>query len=63
MIWHIFKKDFRLLWHFAAGVAVLQWLGMVMIFRGDRGIIAMSASGGFALLLQVLAGGISAPET
>ena len=39
MIWHIFKKDWTLLWRFAAGVGALyatETIGMLRIgrFRG-----------------------------
>jgi hypothetical protein len=33
VIWHIFKKDVRLLWHYALGVAVVQGLGTVVLYR------------------------------
>lgn len=33
MIWHIFKKDWRLLWPFVAAVAVLWWIEAFILFR------------------------------
>ena len=33
MIWHIFKKDFRLLWPFVAAVAAVWWLEALILFR------------------------------
>ena len=37
MIWHIFKKDFRLLWRFAAVVAVLEFLAVSVLYQADHG--------------------------
>ena len=36
MFWHIFKKDVRLHWLFATGVAVLGWLALVVTYRYDH---------------------------
>jgi hypothetical protein len=33
MIWHIFKKDWRLLWVFAMAVASLHWISTFVLFK------------------------------
>jgi hypothetical protein len=41
MIWHIFKKDVRLAWRLAAGLAGLHWTTIIvatMMFTGYPGL-------------------------
>jgi membrane-anchored glycerophosphoryl diester phosphodiesterase (GDPDase) len=33
MIWHIFKKDWKLLWVFVITVASLHWIAAFIIFK------------------------------
>lgn len=33
MIWHIFKKDWKLLWVFIMAVASLQWMGSIVLYK------------------------------
>ena len=37
MIFHIFKKDFRLMWPFVSGLAAVQWIANVLVHRYDNG--------------------------
>ncbi len=60
MIRHILKKDFRLLWHFAAGVAALGWLFTLLVYRIDHGAPNLRPLAGMVSMLQVLASGILA---
>jgi len=36
MIWHIFKKDWRLMWPYAAGLAALHFASMAALLRIGR---------------------------
>jgi hypothetical protein len=36
MIWHIFKKDWQLMWRYAAGLAALQFAGMAVLLAIGR---------------------------
>src|SRR5689334_19378146 len=38
MIWHIFKKDLRLLWRLALGLASVQCLETLLIYESDMGV-------------------------
>jgi hypothetical protein len=58
MIWHIFKKDFRLLWHFAAGVAALEWFALALLYNARDGHGEMWAFLNIGLIIQILASGI-----
>jgi len=33
MVWHIFKKDWKLLWGFAIAVASLHWISALITFK------------------------------
>ena len=33
MVWHIFKKDWKLLWVFVITVASLHWIAAFIIFK------------------------------
>ena len=50
MIWHIFKKDLRLLWRYALGLAVVQGLTTVAIYRMDEGVDDLQALWQFVLI-------------
>jgi hypothetical protein len=63
MVWHIFKKDVRLYWHFAAGVAVLGWLGLIVMIRADNGASSLQHASNLMsliIMLQVAFSGILA---
>lgn len=48
MIWHIFKKDWTLLWRFAAGVGALYFALMLALLRIGRFHGAPLAGRGYA---------------
>jgi hypothetical protein len=37
MIFHIFKKDLLLMWPFVAGLAAVQWIANLLVYRYDNG--------------------------
>jgi hypothetical protein len=39
MIWHIFKKDWKLLWHFTLGFAIVQCVKTILLYKVDRGAL------------------------
>lgn len=45
MIWHIFKKDWKLLWLFVTAVALLHWISAFILFKqglfGEDSMLAM----------------------
>jgi hypothetical protein len=65
MIWHIFKKDLRLHWLFAAGVAALGWIGPLVVYRADHAGALSNQQQAWSLMQllivgQLLASGILA---
>ena len=50
MVWHIFKKDWKLLWVFVITVASLHWISAFIIFK--LGLFGESA------MLEMLAGNV-----
>lgn len=64
MIWHIFKKDWKLLWLFVAIVALLNWVAAAILFKvslfGEDSILEMLAEqlpivATFAMMFLVVA--------
>lgn len=47
MVWHIFKKDWKLLWIFVTAVALLHWIAAFILFKqglsGEEPMLAMLA--------------------
>ena len=47
MVWHIFKKDWKLLWIFVTAVALLHWIAAFILFKqgmfGEDPMLAMLA--------------------
>lgn len=47
MVWHIFKKDWKLLWIFVTAVALLHWIAAFILFKqglfGEDSMLAMLA--------------------
>jgi hypothetical protein len=37
MIFHIFKKDLHLMWPFVVGLAAVQWIANLLVYRYDNG--------------------------
>jgi hypothetical protein len=62
MIWHIFKKDVRLFWHFAAVAALLAWLTLFVSHQAshDDRIPQMWSLLNLLLILHLLASGLLA---
>jgi hypothetical protein len=54
MIWHIFKKDFRLLWRFATVAAVLEFLTVSVLYQGEHGGLEGRPVNAFFNVLVVL---------
>lgn len=48
MVWHIFKKDWKLLWIFVTAVALLHWISAFILFKqglfGEDSMLAMLAN-------------------
>jgi hypothetical protein len=58
MIWHIFKKDWKLLWKFAAMMAIVQWANAVVLVKLNPFAESVALRNLFQLLVMAMLAGI-----
>src|SRR5229473_3096461 len=58
MVWHIFKKDLKLLWRLVLGLAAAQCLYTVLLYRRDHGATNLAQMLNMLGMIIILAGGI-----
>ena len=58
MAWHIFKKDWKLLWRLVVGLAAAQCLVTILLYRRDHGATDMGRILNLLQMIMLLASGI-----
>jgi len=55
MIWHIFKKDLRLVWHMVTAVALIGWLYTITNYHNDHTVSNPWRMDTLLMIVQILA--------
>jgi hypothetical protein len=58
MVWHIFKKDWKLLWRLVLGLAAAQGLYTVLLYKRDHGAADLGRMLNLLQMIMMLASGI-----
>src|SRR5713101_731851 len=58
MVWHIFKKDWKLLWRLVLGLAAAQCLVTILLYKRDHGATDMGRILNLLQTIMLLASGI-----
>jgi hypothetical protein len=58
MVWHIFKKDWKLLWRLVSGLAAAQGLFTILLYKKDHGYPIQGQMLNMLQMIMLLASGI-----